>query len=183
MDRPTLKIEVPLPRWPTSQIARFSIRTLLLSVAAIAIGLSIYRYARDQELAKHQTGYMTLVVSTPNRMLTSYLRCEEYASILELVRSPENGMIMPVGERTAEELWPPKIWIVRPDWCGDELEERILVKCAGTPRKPEIDLDVPIKKFDQIFFDYGRPRFANADSQPHVTVTNTVDNKSEKARR
>lgn len=164
MDRPALKIEVPLPRWPRSPVARFSIRGLLLGVAVIALGLTTCKYATEQTKSTYEGGQFHLVISTPDTMVAKNRLCIRYASILELARSPEIRFRAFGSELSADELWPPKVWIKRADWEGTDLEKTIVVHCSGTVDDPVIDSGIPIKPGDRVFFDYGRPRVRAASS-------------------
>lgn len=161
MGRPTLKLEIPLPRWPSSPRARFSMRTLLAAVTAMAVGLAIYTHARNRERAQHDGGYFQLVVSAPDMMRSTTLCCANHQTVFELVRSPEFGL-RSRSDVDPKELWPPKVWVTRVEWGDAELEETITVGCAGTPDKPLIDPSISIKPGDRVFFDFGRRRMGNA---------------------
>ena len=166
MDRPTLKLELPLPRWPSSPTLRFTLRTLTIAVSLAAAGIAIFTHAQKSERAQHDGGYFCAVVSLPDGMMTTTLRCAEYPTVLKLV---ESGSLSLPTEYDVNALWPPKIWINRPDWGNPQLEQTIVVPCSGTKERPEIDPTTPIKLGDSVFVDFGRPQLTNGPrSAPEI---------------
>lgn len=154
-DRPSLKLEIPLPRWPNSPTFRFTLRTLLVAVGFIAAALSIYSYGRNLERKQNDGGYFRVVLSLPDEMMSTNLRCVEYSSILDLMKSPR---LSGHADPDLNALWPPNIWIHRPDWGSPDLERKIVVQCSGTKDNPQIHPSTPIKLRDSVFVDYGRPK-------------------------
>ena len=75
--------------------------------------------------------------------------------MLQLV---ESGKLSMRTECDVNALWPPKIWISRPDWGMQQLEQTIVVPCTGTKELPQIDAAMPIKGCDSVFVDFGRRR-------------------------
>lgn len=161
MDRPTLKLELPLPRWPSSPPLRFTLRTLIIAVSLTAAAIAIYTHAQRSERAQHDGGYFRVVISLPDGMMTTTLRCAEYPTVLQLVESGELSMHT---ECDVNALWPPKIWISRPDWGSAQLEQTIVVPCTGTKGLPQIDAAMPIKLGDSVFVDFGRRRVSISPS-------------------
>ena len=53
----------------------------------------------------------------------------------------------------ASSLWPPKVWIERPDSTQPKLERRLAVDCGGTFDAPEAD-DVAIHLGDCVYVDF-----------------------------
>jgi hypothetical protein len=158
MDRPTLRLEIPLPRWLVSPRLRFSLRTLIVVVALIAAGLAIYTRGREAERKYHTGGYFQLVVSADHSMESGTLRCEDFPSVLALAQSHEISVRqLPFESETDPKvMWPPKIWMTRVDWDGDVSEETINVECGGTPDDPKIDPSISINIGDCVVFDYGK---------------------------
>lgn len=153
-DRPSLKLEIPLPKWPTSPTFRFTLRTLIVAVFFTATAFAIYIQAQKSERAQHTGGYFRVVLALPDGMMSTNLRCVEYPTVLELIDSQRLSLHT---EHDVNALWPPTIWIHRPDWGSPNLETKIVVPCAGTKENPQIDPSTLIKLGDSVFVDYGRP--------------------------
>ena len=158
MDRPTLKLEVPLPKWLVSPRFRFSLRTLIVVVALISAGLALYTRGREAERKYHTGGYFHLIVAADHGMESGTRRCRDFPSVLALAQSHEISIrrVAFEGETDPKVMWPPKIWITRVDWDGDVSEETINVECGGTPDDPKIDPSISINLGDRIVFDYGK---------------------------
>lgn len=165
-DRPLLKLEIPLPRWPTSPRFRFTLRTLIVTIFFTAAAFAIYTYAQKSERAQHTGGYFRVVLALPDGMMSTNMRCVECPTVLELMGSRRLSMR---SEHDLNALWPPKIWIHRPDWASPDLETKVVVPCAGTKETPKIDPSTPIKLGDRVFVDFRRPQLANS---PITTARN-----------
>lgn len=169
MDRPTIKLEIPLPRWLVSPRFRFSLRTLIVVVALIAAGIGLYMRGREAERKHHTGGYFQLVVAADHGMVSGTERCAEFPTVLALAKSYTVDVRRAWQATNPQASWPPKIWITRVDWDGDVSEETIDVECGGTPDDPKIDPSISINLGDRVVFDYGKR------SKSEVTDETTVD--------
>lgn len=168
MDRPTLKLEIPLPRWPSSRRLRFSLRTLIVAVTLIAAGLALYTRGRETERVHHAGGYFHLVVAAEHGMESGTRRCRDFPSVLALAQSHEISIrkVANASEADPKAMWPPKIWITRVDWSRGVSEKTIDVECGGTPDHPQIDPSISINLGDRVVFDYDKRRKSNAADEP-----------------
>lgn len=156
VERPRIRIEIPIPQWRPSPRLRFSLRSLLLVTAIIAVGSAVYRYARTVERAEHSGGQFELVLSSPTVMEVKSIRCREFLDIYALASSPKIRFDSHAGEETARDLWPPSVWLTRADWSSADLEKTSSIACGGTLEVPVFAANVAIQPGDRVFFDYGR---------------------------
>jgi hypothetical protein len=157
LDQRTIKLEIPLPRFPRSPVFRFSIRTIVIVVAAVALSFACYRLARETERARHIGGYH-LVVSTPYGMTAGSIERDTYPDLITLVGSCVRGVHRGGSDDpTVAEMWPPKVWIKRADWKSPELETRIDIEFGGTFAEPELRAVALPKSGDRVFVSYGTP--------------------------
>jgi hypothetical protein len=177
MDRPTLKLEIPLPRWLVSPRFRFSLRTLIVGVGLIAAGLALYTRGRDAERAHHGGGYFHLVVAAEHGMESGTRPCRDFPSVLALAQSHEINVrhLANHSEDDPQETWPPKIWITRVDWGPPVSEKTINVECGGTPDNPKIDASMSINIGDRVVFDYAKQDRSKATDKPTTdALTSTI---------
>ncbi len=151
MDRRSVKIEIPLPRMPEHRFLRVSLRTVMLAVAAVAMLLGVYNWARNTERALHQSGYFVLIVRSEGGMSTSTERLDDFATLLDLLRSASSN---PRRELTVRNTWPPRVWISRPHFTNPGLTESIVIDCSGSPDDPQLNANVNLAIGDSVFIDY-----------------------------
>ncbi|QDS95122.1 hypothetical protein FF011L_39090 [Roseimaritima multifibrata] len=146
MERRHIKIEIPLPSTRVLRPMRFTLRSLGLLVLLVALTLSVHRYATKTERSKHSGGYYHLVISTPDEFSTTFVRRNDYPDIPSLLQS----------NHTRKCVWPPKVWIMRPDFNATDLQVRVDLNVRGTHDRPVLDTPVTIKMCDTVYISAGR---------------------------
>lgn len=145
-DRRSIKIEIPLPSRPALRRLRFSLKSLAVLVALIAVGLAIFNYATESERARHHGRYVSYVISGPTGAETGTGRINQNLNIRSFVNSRQNMI----------EQWPPTIWVKRVDISSPDLEKRIDIRCSGTREHPTYHAELELQSGDVIFIDAGR---------------------------
>jgi len=119
MERRSIKIEIPLPNRPMLRKLTFSLKSLAVLVAMIAVGLAIFNYATESERSKHHGGYFSFVISGNSGGESGSVPQIRHPDIRSFINSKRNQI----------EKWPPTIWIKRADLCAPEL--KLLAGRAG----------------------------------------------------
>lgn len=153
-DQRRIKIEIPVPQFRLSRLARFSLRSMLIAVALVALVLGVDQRARQIERAQHHDSYYFVVVSTPQGMSTMQMRGGEFPDLHALAAStkPWSGLKNDGIDPGVD--WPPRVWITRTDWPSPTREERIEVACSGTFDKPQFSDNPRLRIGDRLFFDF-----------------------------
>ncbi|MCC7335941.1 MAG: hypothetical protein IT422_12645 [Pirellulaceae bacterium] len=161
MDQRSIKIEIPLPRFPRSPIFRYSVKTLAFITTVIAVAVACYNLAQENERKRHTGGHLHFIASAPFGMSHGSILKNDFSDLPTLILKAKHSLARQSSDETWADLWPPKVWITRADWEQPNLETRIDIDCGGTENAPKLDAGFILEQGDRLFVNFGNRRTTN----------------------
>ena len=178
MEERLLKIELPLPKLPTSRAQRFSLLGLFGLISLTAFGFALYSHGQRSERARQGRGEFHLVVSANGLMTTQNYKCTDIKTIYSLVNSDRIDISSIHLDRQQSLTWPPRIWIRRADANVADLETSIKISCGGTRDEPVLTPICELQAGDRVFVDFRSAKEVANSIQRTVTRNNNALNGS-----